>query len=334
MSALLEPTLIAALAEPTTLERALEFARADYAFALWCGLGSALVGLCCALLGSFLVLRRMSLIGDVLGHAMLPGVVLGFMLAGGRSLGALYGGALVTGVLAALCLGFIVRHSRTRPDAALGLVLTAFFGLGIVLMASVQNDPSGEQAGLSNFLFGNALALRPSEVAALAGLALASLGLVALFFRPLAILSFDPSYARSIGVPTAWIHYGLMAMTSLVTVASIGAVGVVLVVAMLVTPAAAAFLLVRRLPWMLAVASLIGALSGYLGAMLSYVFDGFSSGPTMVLVASSFFALAVFFGPRDGLALRVLRQRRRRRAAVASAAVHHELVHGFEGRGG
>lgn len=310
----------AATTEVDALSRALEFVRADYAFALWCGLGSALVGLCCALVGSFLVLRRMSLIGDVLGHAMLPGVVIAFMVVGTRALLPLYAGALATGLLAAFAFGFVVRHSRTRPDAALGLVLTAFFGLGIVLLSRVQNDPSGEQAGLANFLFGNALALRPDEVLGLAALALVSLVSIALLLRPLAILSFDPGYARSVGVPTATLHYGLMALTSLVTVASIGAVGVVLVVAMLITPAATAFMLVRRLPWMLVVAGVIGAISGYLGALSSYVLDGFSSGPTMVLVASTFFALAALLSPTDGLLVRALRRRRRRRTATAAPA--------------
>jgi len=304
---------VATAAPESGWARAVEFVTGTYDFALWVGLGSALVGLCCALLGSFLVLRRMSLIGDVLGHAMLPGVVLGFMVAGTKALLPLYLGALGTGVLAALCFGFIVAHSRTRPDAALGLVLTTFFGLGIVLMASVQNDPSGQQAGLTNFLFGNALALQPVEVGILAVLAVVSIACVVTFYRPLAALCFDPLFARTIGLPIRVVHYGLMTLTSLVTVASIQSVGVVLVVAMLITPAATAFLLVRRLPGMLALSATIGTASGYLGAMLSYVFTGFSSGPTMVLVASAFFTLAVVFGPRGLLPMWLRRRRRDRR---------------------
>lgn len=299
-----------------------QFLTAHYDFVLWCALGSVLVGLCAGLLGTFLVLRRMSLIGDTMSHATLPGIVIAFMIVQDKLLIPLLIGALIAGVLAAVAFGFIVRNSRTRPDAALGLVLTAFFGLGIVLLSYVQNHESGNQSGLNDFLFGNAIAIRPAEVALLAVLACICIAAVTIFFRPFLLLSFDASYARSIGFNTSAAHYGLMVLTSLVIVASIQSVGVVLVVAMLITPASTAYLLTHRLKTMLVLSGLFGMLSGYLGALISYLYAGFSSGPTMVLVASFFFLLAAAFSPRQGWVVRAVRQRRRgleRREALVLA---------------
>jgi manganese transport system permease protein len=288
------------VAEATEVSaRVWEFISAKYSFLAWSALGSALVGLCGGLLGVFLVLRRMSLVGDVLSHAMLPGLVGGFMLVERKgALGALYGGALATGVMAAVMLGRIAKAGRTREDAAMGLVLSGFFGAGVVLLSKVQANETGEQAGLTAYLFGQAASMTPWEVAILAALALITLAAVLLAYRGLLVLSFDEGFGRSVGMGMGWLHYALMGLVSMVIVASVQAVGVVLVVAMLITPAGVGVILARRLPWVLAVSAAIGVASGYLGALLSYLSEGWSSGPMMVLVASALFLVAAVIGRR------------------------------------
>ena len=223
-----------------------------------------------------------------------------------------------------MVFGAIVRQGRTRPDAALGLVLTTFFGLGIVLLSYARASPSGQQAGLDQFLFGDASAIFPSEVGVLGVIAAVAIAVTITAYKPLVLLSFDPGFARSIGYNTALTHYGLMALTSLAIVASIQSVGVVLVVAMLITPASTAYLLSRRLPVMLTLAAIFGMISGYVGALLSYLFDDLSSGPTMVLVASGLFLLAALFNPRQGLVKTLWS--RLRRARVQREALLIELI--------
>ena len=160
-------------------------------------------------MGVFLVLRRMSLVGDVLSHAMLPGLVAGFMLVERKgAIGVMYGGAMLSGLMAALALGWVMRGGRTRADAALGLVLSGFFGLGIVLLSRVQASDSGEQAGLTSYLFGQAVAISPAEVGVLGVLAVLVLGVVVVGYRSLLVLSFDEGYGRSAGLAVGWVHYG------------------------------------------------------------------------------------------------------------------------------
>lgn len=278
-----------------------EFVTLQYQFLTLCILGSLLVGLLGGLLGPYLVSKRLSLMGDAIGHATLPGIGLAFLLVGSKALGALYVGALAAGLLCAYLIGFVTKHSRTRPDAALGLMFTGFFGFGIVLLSYIQNSGHGQQSGLNAFLVGNAIAISPEQVTILAVLFGLTFVAIATLYRPLLLSTFDPALAQTMGLPVGWLHLGVLLFVSLAIVASIQATGVVLVAAMLIMPAATAHLLCHRFHQVLAVSALIGAFSGVAGALLSYLFRGWASGPSMVLVASSLFVMAFLFAPEHGL---------------------------------
>lgn len=284
------------------LQRAAEFFSFQYSFAVHALLASMLVGAVCAVVGAFLVLRGMSLLGDAAGHATLPGVALAFVLVGAKVMDALLVGALISAFIAAILVGAISRAPRTRPDAAIGVVLSVFFGIGIVLLSYIQNSPTAAQAGLDSFLFGNAAAVSRPQLYLLAGVTAVLISGVAIFYRHLAVATFDPTFARSIGVPTRAVHYGLLGALSLAVVVSIQAVGVVLVAAMLIIPASAALFMTDNLPRVLIIAGLIGVAAGALGAFFSFLWEGVATGPAMVLVAGGFFLLALFLSPRGVLA--------------------------------
>lgn len=280
------------------LQRAAEFFSFQYSFAVNALLASMLVGAVCAVVGAFLVLRGMSLLGDAAGHATLPGVALAFVLVGAKDMDALLIGALISAFGAAILVGAISRAPRTRPDAAIGVVLSVFFGIGIVMLSYIQNSPTAAQAGLDSFLFGNAAAVSRAQLYLIAAVTAILIAGVAIFFRPLAVATFDPTFARAIGVPTRAVHYGLLGALSLAVVVSIQAVGVVLVAAMLIIPASAALFVTDSLPRVLIIAGLIGVAAGALGAFFSFLWEGVATGPAMVLVAGFFFLLALFLSPR------------------------------------
>ncbi|MCE7874412.1 ABC transporter [bacterium CPR1] len=271
-----------------------------------------LLGLVSGLLGAFIVLRGMSLMGDTLGHAVLPGVAAAFMVTGQKAMVPLMVGASLAGVLGTGAVWAVRRYSRLKEDAAMGLVLSSFFALGIVLLTRIQKSESGAQSGLDRFLFGQAATLGLNDVIILALVTVFCLGLVGLLFKELTVTSFDPVFAASIGLPVGWLNALLMGLVTLAVVASIPAVGVVLVSAMLITPAATAQLLSRRMPTMLAWSAVIGVLSGALGALFSFLARGMPTGPCMVLAASCFFLAAYLLAPERGLLIRAWRRAMRR----------------------
>ncbi|MFW5968905.1 MAG: metal ABC transporter permease, partial [Persicimonas sp.] len=279
-------------------ERAHQFLSFEYDFALNALLASTLVGALCAVVGAFLVLRGMSLLGDATGHATLPGVCVAFVVVGAKETGPLLIGALIAGFLASLLVGVLSRGERTRPDAAIGIVLAVFFAVGILLLSYVQNSPTAAQSGLDSFLFGNAAGVTCGQLWVLVAVAAALLGGVVVFYRALVVTIFDPIFARSIGVPTNAVEYALLGALSVAVVVSIQAVGVVLVAAMLIIPASAGLFLSARLPRVLLWAALIGLVSGALGAFVRFVFEGVATGPAMVIIAGAFFGLALVIGPR------------------------------------
>ncbi|MEO1482299.1 MAG: iron chelate uptake ABC transporter family permease subunit [Myxococcota bacterium] len=284
-------------------QRTVDFATFEYAFARDALLVSILVGALCGFVGVFLVLRRLSLLGDATGHATLPGVVLAYMLFGSARPSLLLLGALATALAAAGSINVILRAGRAREDAAIGVVLAVFFGLGIVLLSTLQSNESASQAGLSAFLLGNAAAVTGEQIVIIAGAAvlLTTASLVA--YRPLTLAVFDPVYASTLGFSVPRIHGALVIGVAVTVVVSVQAVGAILVTAMLILPPSAALLLTRRLPLTLIVSTLFGALSGALGAYGSFLLEGFGTGPTMVLAATLVFAFALL-----------------RRAPVAAAA--------------
>ncbi len=319
------------MSENIYIERALEFLTFQYGFVPYALGASVLVGVVCGLVGTFLVLRGFSLIGDATGHATLPGVAGAFLVLvwlEGRGIGisgelhnsvALLVGALVSGGLGALTVGLFSRGPRVRRDAAIGIVLSVFFGVGIVLLTYIQGLETGRQAGLESFLFGRAAGVTPGEFWVLATAGAALCIAVAVFFRPLAILTFDEGYARAVGINTPAMEIGLLGALSVAVVLSIQSVGVILVAAMLIIPPSAGRFMSGRLTGVIAWSVGLGAVSGFLGALTSYVFEGVATGPAMVLAATAFFVLALFFGPHGGLLWLWLRRQRRARAEGGTA---------------
>ena len=290
--------------------------------------GSALLGAAAALVGSFALLRRRALLGDMLSHAALPGIGLAFLIAGSRDLLHLSVGALMAGVVAVGVVAAIGRWTRTSADAAIGIVLSAFFGAGVVLLSIIQSDPAGNQAGLNSYLFGEIASLQSRDLWIISGVAIILLGLVALFYKELKVLSFDYEFATAEGWPTFWLDMGIMSAIALVTVIGLPVCGVVLMAAMLITPAAAARFWSNRLGPTLTVAVLLGATSGAGGCLLAapkltaalklqwlplVSSRGTPPGPTIVLAGAGLLVLSMLLAPERGLLGRWWRELRLRR---------------------
>ena len=260
-------------------------------------LTSMLVGAVCGLLSSYVILKRWSLLGDAISHAVLPGVAIAYLLGL-----PFFVGAFVTGALTSLGIGVIERNSRIKSDAAMGLMFTAAFALGVVIISQITTATH-----LMHILFGNVLGVRDSALLLTLFAAVLALGVVLLYYKELMIYVFDPVQARSLGLNTAFIHYGLILLLTLTIVASLETVGIILVVAMLITPGATAYLLVNRLHHMIWLSTLIGVVSAVIGLYLAFHFN-VASGGAMVLVVTGFFLLAFLFAPQRGVLMRRLRR--------------------------
>jgi ABC-type Mn2+/Zn2+ transport system permease subunit len=253
------------------------------------GLAAALtVGVVCPVLGAYVVLRGMAFFGDALAHIILPGVVAAFLLGW-----PLVSGALIVGVVAALAVGGISRRSKIKEDTAIGVVFAGCFALGIAMLSSRR----GTAVDLSHILFGNLLGVSQQDVLLIAGLGLLALLAVLAHYKEFLVLSFDPLLAITLRLPVQRLQNLMLVLLAVVIVVSIQAVGVALVLAMLITPAAAASLLTRRLPIMMLVGAAIGALSAVVGLYLSY-YTNLASGPAIVLTATLAFVLAFLFSRR------------------------------------
>ncbi|RMG94752.1 MAG: metal ABC transporter permease [Chloroflexi bacterium] len=276
-------------------------------------LGAATLGIVSGALGSFAVLRRQSLLGDAMSHAALPGVVIAFMLTGSKTPVILLVGAAVAGWLGALLMNGVVRNTRIKEDSALGIILSVFFGFGLMLLTFLQRNPDARQAGLNSFLFGQAATLLISDVIPMAILGTIVLLLVLIFWKEFKLLSFDRDFAASLGYPVAWLDVVLTSLLVLAIVVGLQAVGVVLMSAMVVAPAAAARQWTDRLGVMVFLAALFGAIAGVGGAMISSLGSGLSTGPVVVLVVSGIVLLSLLFAPNRGLVWNWVRQQRDRR---------------------
>ncbi|WP_071797859.1 metal ABC transporter permease [Natronohydrobacter thiooxidans] len=276
-------------------------------------LGAALLGLISGALGAFALLRGQSLLGDTVSHAALPGIVLGFLIAGGRDLGAILTGAALSGGLAALAVIAITRQTRLKPDAALGVVLGVSFAIGIVLLSHAQGQSGAASAGLSAFLFGQAAATLRSDLWIMGGLALAALSILALVWKEAKLVSFDPDFAQAIGLPVGGVQALLTVMVALAIVAGLQMVGVILMVALLIAPAAAARQWARSLGAMVFLSMGFAVASGVIGALISAGARGLATGPVVVLVATGFVALSMLAAPGRGLVWQELARRRRAR---------------------
>lgn len=276
--------------------------------------GAVLLGLVSGVLGSFAMLRQQSLLGDALAHAALPGICLGFLLAGARELGALAAGALLTAVLAALAVQVLIRYSRLKTDAALGSVLSLFFAVGVVLLTFIQGRADAAQGGLESFLFGQAAAILRSDLWLMGGVTAAALLLVMLVWKELKLVTFDPLFAASIGYPVVWLETALTALVALAVVVGLQMVGVVLMAAMVVAPPVAARQWTRRLEPMVVLAALFGTAAGVAGALISAAAPGLATGPLIVLAASAIVLASLLLAPERGLVWAALKRRHDRRA--------------------
>lgn len=276
-------------------------------------LGCVLLGVTSGVLGCFAFLRKRSLMGDALAHAALPGVCAAFLLTGTKDPLVILLGATVSCWLGALAVDLIVNHTRCTEESALGMVLSVFFGIGILLLTHIQGTGQAGQSGLDKFLFGQAASLVGRDVAVLGGVSALLLAAVALLFKEFKVLSFDPDFATALGLRSKLLGVLLATLIVLAVAVGLQAVGVVLMAALLVTPAAAARYWTERLGVMLTLAGVFGGLSGALGAYISALSPRMPTGPWMVVAVTILFAVSILFAPERGLLARVLRRRRFRR---------------------
>lgn len=267
----------------------------DYTFQV-VALGAALLGMASGMIGSFAVLRRQSLLGDVVSHAALPGIAAVFLMTGTKDTVWLLVGALCSGLTATGFIIGVVRYSRVKFDTALALGMSVFFGLGLVLLTYVQKIPNSNQAGLQRFIFGQAAVLLKSDILVIAVTGAALLALTLLFWKEFKLLSFDPEFARSLGLPTRSLNVLLSAMTVAAIIAGLQTVGVILMSAMLVAPAVAARQWTNRLGVMVGLAALFGAVSGVAGTLASSALPKLPAGPAIVVAADVLVLISLALG--------------------------------------
>lgn len=277
-------------------------------------LGTGLLGLAAGVVGSFLLLRKRALLGDALSHATLPGIAGAFLVmvalgGAGKWLPGLLAGAAISGALGVTMILAIVHTTRIKEDAALGIVLSVFFGVGVVLLSLIQNLPTGSAAGLESFIYGKTASMLAFDAWLIGIAAAVVLVLCALLFKELKLLCFDGDFAGSLGWPVVVLDVVLMAMVVAVTVIGLQAVGLILVIALLIIPASAARFWTERLGRMTLLAGVLGAASGLGGAAASAVFPRLPAGAMIVLVAGGLFALSMLLGGTRGVLAQLWRQR-------------------------
>jgi manganese/zinc/iron transport system permease protein len=300
-------------------------------------LGAAMLGIVSGALGTYAVLRRQSLLGDAMSHAALPGIALAFLLTGSKRPFAFVLGAALAAWVATLLIMGIVRATRIKYDTALGLVLSVFFGFGLVLLTFIQRRPEASQAGLDRFLFGQAASLLERDLVTMGALGAFALLATALFWKEFKVLSFDPDFGGTLGFPVRVLDVLLTGLLVVAIVVGLQTVGVVLMSAMIVAPAAAARQWTDRLGVMFLLAALIGAAAGVIGAVASSAASRMPTGPTIVVAVSALVLVSLLFATNRGLVWGWARDRRaRRRLRVeavladlqALAAQHGTLEHG------
>jgi len=291
----------------------------------WILLGSMLLGISTGVVGTFAYLRKQSLIGDTLAHAALPGICIAFMLTEVKSVGLFMIGAIVAGMIATLGISWITRFSRIKQDAAMGIVLSVFFGLGIVLLTQIQHSSYGNQSGLDKFLFGQAASMTSKDVYTMASVAVVLILICAVLFKEFKLISFDPGYARGLGFSVATLEQLLLWLVTIAVVVGIQAVGVVLVAALLITPAVSARYWTDRLGVMAVLSGLFGAVSGAIGTWVSAGTAQLPTGPLSVLTATAVFVGSVLFGPRRGVIAKLVRRYSAKREWAVESAKHAEM---------
>ncbi len=273
-------------------------------------LGSAILGITSGALGCFTVLRKQSLFGDALSHAALPGIGLAYLFAGTKDSMLLMLGAAVFAWFGGIITLAITGTTRIKQDAALGITLSVFFGLGIVFLTYLQSIGGASQGGLDRFLFGQAAALIEKDVINLAILAAGCLIILIVFFKEFKIITFDSAFGESLGFPTKYLNALLTSVIVVAVVIGLHTVGVVLMVSMLIAPAAAARQWISSLKSMLILSALFGGISGIIGSMISSTTEGMSTGPVIVITITTILGISLFFSPKQGYLFQYIRRKR------------------------
>ncbi len=267
----------------------------QFGFIIRAVVAAVIVGVVCSVLGAYIVLRGMAFLGDALAHTILPGVVVAFLLGWPLAVGA-----LIVGVLAALGIGVLTERGALKEDTAIGVVFAGLFALGIALLSASDNYT----IDLAHFLFGNLLGVSTADLVIIAGLGAVVLAVVYLFYKEFLVISFDPTLAVTLRLPITFLRYLLLILIAVTIVTALQVVGIALMLAMFVTPAATASLLTRRLPAMMIVGAVIGALSGVVGVYASFYLN-VASGAAVVLVATVIFLMVFLVAPGRGLLWRL-----------------------------
>jgi manganese/zinc/iron transport system permease protein len=275
-------------------------------------LGTAILGAVCGMLGSFAVLRKQSLLGDAISHAALPGIALAFLITGAKDSGTLLLGALISGLIGTFWIRGIITKTYLKSDTALGLILSLFFGFGMLLLTFIQKQPNANQTGLDKYLFGQAATLLESDVWLMAIVTGICLVIVLLFWKEFKVLLFDADYTKTLGFNTKFIDILITSFIVLAIVLGLQTVGVVLMSAMLLAPAAAARQWTNSLGIMVILAAVFGAFAGVVGTAISATQNNLSTGPVIVLVAAVLVLISFVFSPGRGLLFREIRFRQNR----------------------
>lgn len=284
-------------------------------------LGAALLGITAGALGGFALLRRQSLLGDAISHAALPGIALAFLLTGSKSSLVLILGAGVAGWFGSVLIAALTRRTPITYDTALGILLSVFFGFGLVLLTFIQRMPNANQAGLDSFLFGQAAALMQRDIYVILGIGTVVLLLTLLFWKEFKLISFDPDVAETLGLPVRALEHLLTALFVAAIVIGLQTVGVVLMSAMIIAPAAAARQWTDRLGIMIMLAAFFGAVSGVGGAVSSSLAPNLPTGPIIVVVVSVIVTVSLLFAPNRGFVFRKIREWRAGRALRVDAVL-------------
>lgn len=276
-------------------------------------LGTAILGAICGMLGSFAVLRKQSLLGDAISHAALPGIAIAFLITGTKDTNVLLLGALVSGLIGTFWIRGMITKTHLKSDTALGLVLSLFFGFGMLLLTFIQKQPNANQAGLDKYLFGQAATLVEKDVTVMAIVTGICLVIMLLFWKEFKILLFDADYTKTLGFNTRFIDILITFFIVLAIVLGLQTVGVVLMSAMLLAPAAAARQWTNKLSVMIGLAAIFGAFSGVFGTAISASQNNLSTGPVIVLVAGVFVIFSFIFSPDRGILFKQVRKYQNRR---------------------
>ncbi|HYI25844.1 MAG TPA: iron chelate uptake ABC transporter family permease subunit [Thermomicrobiales bacterium] len=288
---------------------------------------SIILGVTSGVLGCFAVLRRQSLIGDAVAHAALPGICLMYMITGTRSSELLLIGGAIAGLVGVGVLIAITRNSITKPETGLGIVLSVFFGFGILLLTHIQHTDDAGQSGLDRFIFGQAATILPSDVRTMGIVATLALGTVWLLFKEFKLLAFDPDFAATLGMRTGVLGAVLASLLVMTVMIGLQTVGVILMVSLLIAPAVAARQWTGSLSGMILLSGVFGMLSGVSGAVLSSLVDRLPTGPMIVIAASLIVMVSLLFAPNRGVVstLRMRRRRARQFQAALEPTIHHRI---------